>query len=59
MKARWPWLTSVILAAWEAEIERVSVLGQPNPKKFARPHLNGKKAGRCATGLSSQHWQEA
>jgi hypothetical protein len=33
----------VILAIWEDEIRRTVVQGK---KKFARPHLNGKKLGK-------------
>jgi hypothetical protein len=38
------WLTPVILASWEAEIERIVVAGQPRQKNFVRPHLSGKNA---------------
>jgi hypothetical protein len=43
------WLTPVILATWEAKIRRIMILSHPqqknkrDPKKFVRPHLNGKK----------------
>jgi hypothetical protein len=34
---RW-WLTSVILAIWEAEIERIEVLGQPRETVGETPY---------------------
>jgi hypothetical protein len=46
----------------EAEIGRITVLGQLGPynnNKFARPHLNGKKAGCGGTCLSFQQQQDA
>jgi hypothetical protein len=33
------WLTSVILAIWEAEVGRIFIQGQSR-EKFIRPHLN-------------------
>jgi hypothetical protein len=35
-------------AIQEAEIRRITALGQPRQKKFVRPHLNGKKLGMVA-----------
>jgi hypothetical protein len=38
----------IILAPWEAEIRRVADLDWPQPKKFSRPYLSGKKLGMVA-----------
>jgi hypothetical protein len=49
---------SVILATWRTEMGRIIVPGQAWPKKFARLHLNGKKAGCGGVCLSSQRLLE-
>jgi hypothetical protein len=48
------WLMPIILATWEAEIQRITVLGQPGQNKFSRPHLNRKRAEDDGSQLSSQ-----
>jgi hypothetical protein len=62
MRAECWWLTSVILATWEAKIRRTVVPGQPghtHKKKFARSHLNRKKLGVMVCGCHPQQQQEA
>jgi hypothetical protein len=53
------WLTPVIPAAWEDEFGRILVPGQKNPKKFARPHLKGKRlsmvTGTCHPSYSRKY----
>jgi hypothetical protein len=44
---------------WEAEVRRIVVQASLGKKKFARPHVSGKKAGYGSAHLSSQQWQEA
>jgi hypothetical protein len=34
LETRPPWLTTVILATWEAEIGRIVIPGQPRQKRF-------------------------
>jgi hypothetical protein len=46
IRARHRWLTSVVLATWEAEIRRIEVPAQPSPggkKKLQHHTLKGKK----------------
>jgi hypothetical protein len=46
------WLMPIILATWEAEIQRITVLGQPEAKKkknLGDPHLHLKKLDMVAT----------
>jgi hypothetical protein len=40
------WLTPILLAAWEAEIRRIMVLGQPG-QEFMRTHLSISKRTRA------------
>jgi hypothetical protein len=49
----WPgkWLTAIILATWEVEIERMMAQGQPGQKDLETPLLN-QKARFGDTGLS-------
>jgi hypothetical protein len=53
------WLVPVILAIWEAETRRITVLGQPGQKSLQDPISMRKKAGCGGTCLSSQWRQEA
>jgi hypothetical protein len=39
------WLMPIILATWEAEMERTEVPGKPGQKQFARLHLSRKQLG--------------
>jgi hypothetical protein len=45
------WLTSIILATWEAEIGRIAILARQG-KKFVRSHFDGKKLGCGCVFLS-------
>jgi hypothetical protein len=51
----------IFLATWEAEIQRITVTGQPGQKSLRDPHLNGKSwAWWCASViplmLGSKSW---
>jgi hypothetical protein len=42
------WLTSIILAAWEAEIKRIKVLGQPRQSSLDSKITRAKWSGGMA-----------
>jgi hypothetical protein len=50
------WFTPVILATWENEMGE-SWFQDSQAKKFARPHLNGKKLDMVAHTSSYIRWE--
>jgi hypothetical protein len=52
LKARHQWVTSLILATWEAEMERIEVGGQPRQKVLETP--SQPMARHSGIHLSSQ-----
>jgi hypothetical protein len=53
MSGRCQWLMPAVLATWEAEIERISVLGQSRTKKkkkkLMKPYLSKKNRVGCGS----------